>query len=327
MANFIIDTDTASDDAVALLLALNDPSCNVIGITTVFGNIGVEQATQNALISLEMANMPQIPVFKGVGKPLVRDQINATHVHGNDGLGDMGYTTNLKAQDLHAVNAMIQMVEESTDNIEIITLGPLTNIAVAISKAPETMKKVTRISIMGGAQLGYNAANETAEFNILCDPEAAHIVFSSGIDILMVPLEVCLGGLEDKRATTEFFDEDIAVLRALKTKKADFTVDCNRVLYDHNKNKYKNGFISMPDPTAVAAALRPGMILESFRTNVRVDISGSKTYGQTVLTAVGGSAPIDEETDRNTKFSNATVVCKLDGKQFKDYVINAMKED
>ncbi len=321
MTKYIIDTDTASDDAVALIMALRDPTCDVVAITTVAGNVSLEQATKNALISVEMSGVTPPPVYKGIGKPLVRDQINATHVHGMDGLGDVGYPDpKLQIEEEHAVPAMLRTIRECDTDIELITLGPLTNVAVAMMRDMETMKKLRRIVIMGGAQLGYNARTDCAEFNILCDPEAANVVFQSGIPIVMVPLEVCCGETKDIMADTEITEEEQAMVKGFGNPVADFVIDCNCKLRETTLYRVKRATITLPDPTTVAVALRPGLVEESYPCNVVVDTSGSLTYGQTVIIPPTGSLHV-EKTDK----CNVTVVAKLDGQGFKDYLFSLIR--
>lgn len=321
MTKYIIDTDTASDDAVALIMALRDPTCDVAAITTVFGNVSLEQATKNALLSTEISGATPPPIYKGIGKPLVREQINATMVHGNDGLGDVGYPDpKLVIQSEHAVPAMLRTIKECETDIEMITLGPLTNVAVAIIRDLETMKKLRRIVVMGGAQLGYNARNTCAEFNILSDPEAANVVFQSGIPVVMVPLEVCMGESRDVVADTEITEEEQKMIKSFGNPVADFVVDCNCKLRETTMLRVGRNNITLPDPTTVAVALRPGLVEESYECNVVVDTSGSLTYGQTVIIPPYGSLYV-EKSDK----CNVTVVAKIDGQGFKDYLYSLIR--
>lgn len=306
MRRFIIDTDTASDDAVAIIMALREPSVKVVAITVTFGNMPLDLAVKNALISVEMANTYKPPVFPGMQHPILRDQINGKRVHGQDGLGDIGYPNPvLKSESKHAVDAILDVVKKSEEPLEIISLGPLSNIAMAILKEPETMKKVKSITMMGGAQLGFSAKTPTAEFNIFCDPEAADIVFSFSIPFVLVPLEVCYGG-------TEINEADMKVLKDLKNPVADFCVDCNTALIAFNEKVKGRRVISLPDPTAVATAIKPELIEESYPSYTRVDVSGSLAYGQTVI-------------DRKKAQKNSVIISKLKAKEFKQYLFDLVK--
>ena len=138
MKNIIIDTDTGSDDAVALVMALRDPSVKVIAVTTVAGNVGVDQATENALIAIDNASSYKPPVYKGIAKPLVCDLGEAAQLHNVDEMGKLGFGTPVqKAENEHAVDALIRLIGSGDGSIELVTLGPLTNIATAMLQAPE----------------------------------------------------------------------------------------------------------------------------------------------------------------------------------------------
>ena len=142
MRKFIIDTDTASDDVIAIITALREPSIDVLALTVVAGNIRIDQAVQNALVAIDVANTYQPRVYKGMGKPLFRDLFTADDVHGADGLGNMFLNTpDIPVESEHAIDALIRLIEENPYEIELVTLGPLTNIAMAALKAPETMNK------------------------------------------------------------------------------------------------------------------------------------------------------------------------------------------
>lgn len=150
MRKLIIDTDTASDDAIALVLALRWPDVEIKAVTTVAGNVPVEAATRNAMVSIAMADAYRPPVYRGCDRPLWRRQITAQQVHGRDGLGDRGYPDpGIPLEQEHAVDAIARLVREN-EGIDIVTLGPLTNIAMAIRLYPATMSRVRSITAMGG---------------------------------------------------------------------------------------------------------------------------------------------------------------------------------
>ena len=150
MRKIIIDTDTGSDDAVAILMALRDPSVQVLAVTTVCGNVNMEQATINAFRSIDAARTYVPPVYKGAYRPLMRDAVTAENVHGQDGMGDMGLPVpDMQAETEHAVEAILRLVKENPGEIEIVALGPATNLALAMMKDPETMKQVKHIYSMG----------------------------------------------------------------------------------------------------------------------------------------------------------------------------------
>ena len=189
---FLIDTDTASDDAVALIMALRAPDVRVAAITVVAGNVEVQQATRNALYTVELCGS-DVPVYAGAAKPLLRTYENATWFHGRDGLGDHDYPAPRKsAERLHAVDAIIETVE-ANPGIVLITLGPLTNVALALSKKPGLAAKVSRCVVMGGAPCCEGNVTPAAEYNIWVDPEAARIVMRSGLPVELIGWHLCRG--------------------------------------------------------------------------------------------------------------------------------------
>jgi purine nucleosidase len=183
---FWIDTDTASDDAVALLMALRWPDVQVEGISIVFGNVPVEQGSINARYTVELCG-GDVPVYEGVRQPFVRQARYAYSFHGPDGMGGMNYPAPERppAQP-HAVEAIIEAFRAAPGEITLVTLGPLTNIATALCLEPRLAEWVAQCCVMGGAACTVGNVTPAAEFNIWCDPEAAQLVFHSGIKILMV---------------------------------------------------------------------------------------------------------------------------------------------
>ncbi len=319
MRKIIIDTDTGSDDAIALLMALSDKHTEVLALTTVFGNVNLSQATRNALISCEVAGV-KVPVYPGMDRPLVRERIEATHVHGSDGIGDAGILDpKLKAETKHAVSALIDIISEH-DDIELITLGPLTNVALAMRKAPEVLKRLKKIICMGGAQLGYAAETEVAEFNILADPEAAKIVFEFGVPLIMVPLEVCLNGDGRLGAETILDETDLDAIKAVATPKAKFLIKISSALLKFHEIYFGDVGLELPDPCAVAVALRPELVLNAYTANVTIDTSGSLSYGQTVVNTKGGTVLEDQ-----IYHANVSIVSAIDGKGFKTMIQEALQ--
>lgn len=320
MRKFIIDTDTGSDDAIALIMALSDPNCEVCAITTVMGNVSIENATRNAKIAMEMANKINIPIYQGMHQPMIRNRLNATHVHGSDGLSQVGISEpKIKTQDKHAVDAIIDWVDALNGECEIIALGPLTNIALALRKNPSIMRQVKHIYIMGGAQLGYSGETEVAEFNILADPEAAHIVFKSKLDMTLIPLEVCLMGDGREGAKTVLCEEDVNLLSNLNTPKAKFCIDCSKNLVAYHKRLMGDFGLELPDPTTIAVALRPELVMHSYKAQVDVDLSNSFSYGQTVVNNRGGTV-----LENQTYYANLTIISAISGQGFKDYLMECL---
>src|SRR5208283_975943 len=172
MRDFLIDTDTASDDAVAIIMALMAPDVRVLGLTTVAGNVALEQATRNALFTAEICGS-DVPVYKGAGAPLVRALRDAHWFHGADGFGDQNYPPPKRAPESeHAVDAMLRLSRENP-GLTLVTLGPLTNIALALARDPALAERIGRCVVMGGAPCCEGNVTPAAEYNIWVDPEAA----------------------------------------------------------------------------------------------------------------------------------------------------------
>ena len=188
---FIIDTDPGTDDAVAILIALaHFKDEELLAITTVAGNVGVDVGTRNALRILEHANRNNIPVYKGESEPLNRDLLTAEWVHGTDGLNGVGFPEPSKSEEsIGAVDYITELLKNSDEKITICVLGPMTNIGKVLSSKPELAKNIDQIIFMGGGA-GFGNHTPVAEFNILVDPEAAKVVLNSGAKLVMMGLDV-----------------------------------------------------------------------------------------------------------------------------------------
>ncbi len=300
MRKFLIDTDTASDDAVALIMALREKDIRVEAITVVAGNVPIDTAVKNALISIEVAESYQPPVYRGAGKPLMRELFTSEFVHGDDGMGNMDLPSpKIKESEGHAVDMIIDIIMENPHEIELITLGPLTNIALAVAKEPGIAEMVKSVTVMGGAGLGPGNVTPVAEYNIYVDAEAAHMVLNSGMPLQFVGWDV---------STDETFidKDDIQYMLNSGSKIAKFCVRCNDILKEWNLRYNKEGF-DLPDPTAVAAAIYPEVVSESFEAFASIEYTSEKTYGQLLI-------DIDHTLN---KAPNAKFCKKLDAIKFK----------
>lgn len=216
---FLIDTDTASDDAVALIMALRAPDVHVAAITTVAGNVPVQQSTQNALYTVALCGA-KVPVYAGAEKPLLRTYQNATWFHGRDGLGDHNYPPPAQSPGkLHAVDAIIEAIE-ANPGLVIVTLAPLTNLVLALAKRPEIAAKVGRCVVMGGAPCCEGNVTPAAEYNIWVDPDAARIVMRSGLPVELV-------GWHLSRGDAVVGEDDIARILGFNNNLARFAIECN----------------------------------------------------------------------------------------------------
>jgi purine nucleosidase len=276
---FLIDTDTASDDAVALIMALRSREVRVAAITVVAGNVPLEQATSNALYTAELCGS-DVPVYRGAEQPLRRKLVCADWFHGADGLGDHGYVpVRRRAEPVHAVDAIIEKAR-SNPGLELITLGPLTNVALALSREPGLAEHVQRCVVMGGAPCCEGNVTPAAEFNIWVDPEAAAAVFHSGIRIEMVGWHLC-------RGEAALNPEEIKELLASKNPLADFAVRCNSTAADAYFRQTGERGISLPDPVAMGIALDPGLCVSSSDHYVEIETSSELTRGATVVDRLG----------------------------------------
>lgn len=308
----IIDTDCGSDDAVALVMALREPSIEVLAFTIPSGNCEMNQAAENALQSILYANTYKPPVYKGTRLPLWADYENAEQVHGIDGMGDCEWLRKPsdKCDEENAVDALLRLIKDGDGDIEIMAIGPLTNIATAILLDPETMKKVPRITIMGCAHPYNNPHTTSAEFNIMCDPEAAKVVFESDIPIWVATLEACW---YDNR----FDEKDIAYFKSINELGA-FCMDINRTMIDLSRKLHGEGSMDLPDCAAFLLLTRPDLIKHGFEAYTRIETKGTYTRGASIFET--------KEHHYSKDFHiNSYIVDKIDGIGFKKYLEELIK--
>jgi purine nucleosidase len=316
---FLIDTDTASDDAVALIMVLRAPDVRVAAITVVAGNVEVQQATRNALYTAELCGS-DIAVYTGAEKPLLRTYENATWFHGRDGLGDHGYPAPRKsAEKLHAVDAILETIEVNP-GIVLVTLGPLTNVALALSKKPELAAKVSRCVVMGGAPCCEGNVTPAAEYNIWVDPEAARIVMRSALPVELIGWQLCRGG-------AVLGEPEIEQVKAFNTKLADFAVECNSHARTAYKTQSNEDGICLPDPVAMCLALDPTVGTEWSEHYVDVETESALTRGMTVVDRLNVAG---DERNRTTwapalHGPKAKVCWTINNKRWKDALFSALR--
>lgn len=315
MRRLIIDTDTGSDDAVALIMALKSTNFKVEAITTVCGNVPVELATKNALMTIEAANGQKPPLYVGAGKPLMRDLVTAVNVHGEDGMGDCNLINpTLLPETKHAVDSILEIIENNPGEIEIVTIGPVTNIALAILKAPETMKKVKRIYSMGTAGFGPGNTTPVAEFNVYVDAEAYSIMMKSGIPISIIGFDICLGEAAWNREDMEFLMES-------QKEEAVFAVQCNRSLLEYNLQASGGHFVDLPDAVAMGVVLWDDIVIEDKLCYCYVCTTEEATYGQVIVND-GSKLAISDGFAGHTP--NATICKTIDNQLFKKRLIELL---
>lgn len=306
----IIDTDCGSDDAMAIAMALNDPAYEILMFSAVSGNVHVDQAAINTLTTIEKAGTYEPPVYKGCDKMILKELIYAHETHGNDGMGDIGLVPKrLKVQEGNGVLKMLEALRESEDGeVDIIALGPVTNLALAIRLDYETMKKAGRIVIMGTAGLGVGNVTPVAEFNIWQDAEAAKIVVESGLDkIIFVGWDACLGD-------SMLNPQEIEKIRN-GSELGKFAIDCNKCLLEMNRERFGDNYLDMADPSAMAAALYPECIEHCEKYYCEVDVSNGPSYGSVLV----------DSNFFSGKEPNVYICSKLYPDKYKEYIYKTLR--
>lgn len=305
----ILDCDPGHDDAVAILLALGNPEIEIVGITTVGGNQSLEKVTYNARAMLEAAHAHDIPVYAGSDRPLVREQEVAESIHGETGLDGVELPVPTRPlEDMHAVNFIVKTIMESEPGtITLVPTGPLTNIALALRMEPRIAERVSEVVLMGG---GFHEGNwsAVAEFNIIVDPEAAHIVFNAPWKLTMVGLDLTHQALctpEVQRRIEEIGTPLAVIVSGL--------MDFFRKTYQDNQD-----FVDPPvhDPCTVVYLIDPSVV-QTRRCPLDVELHGELTLGMTVAD-LRGPEPSEEEC-------HTQVATKLDFDKFWNLVIQAIE--
>jgi len=272
----IIDTDPGQDDAVAILLAMASPEeIDLLGITCVAGNVPLPLTTRNARIICELAGKIDVPVYAGCDRPLGRDLVTAEHVHGKTGLDgpDLPEPT-MPLQDQNAVDFIIDTVRtEASGSVTLCPIGPLTNIASAFNSAPDIIEKVQEIILMGGAYFEVGNMTPAAEFNIYVDPQAADIVFRSGVPITVLPLDVTHRALVTRPRNDAF--------RALGTPVGIAVAQMTEFFERYDREKYGSEGAPLHDPCVTAYLIRPDLFTGR-HVNVQIETTSELTMGMTV---------------------------------------------
>ena len=295
----IIDTDTAQDDCIAILVGLLDERSDLIAITTVAGNVGFERQIENALMTLNVAGrLGGTPIYPGSQRPMVRPWVSAEKVHG-DGAGGLSMDFDGCAiESEHGVDALVRLAAERPGEITLVATGPLTNIATATIRDPSFSRNVKRLVVMGGSNNGRGNITAAAEFNIYVDPEAAKIVFDAGFDVTVVPWAPLT--LRD----AVFGRDRLAEIERLATPLSAFFLRVCRATLDFDERVGIPG-TTHPDSLAVSIALRPDLVTSAAAYHIDVETASPLTRGYTAMSwGVHGLAP------------NATVIEQVDGARF-----------
>jgi purine nucleosidase len=273
--DIIIDTDPGQDDAVAILLALASEELNVLGLTCVAGNVRLERTSYNARQVCELAGRADLPVFAGCDRPMGRGLVTAEHVHGDSGLDGAPLPAPvMELQSTHAVDFIISALRAAPPKtITLCPLGPLTNIATALQRAPDIDARIAQVVLMGGAYFEVGNITPAAEFNIYVDPEAAQLVFRSGVDLVAAPLDVT-----HKALTTPAWS---AALRAKNHPICDVVAGWTEFFERFDSEKYGSEGAPLHDPCVIAYLIAPE-IFSGRRINVEIETQSELTRGMTV---------------------------------------------
>jgi inosine-uridine nucleoside N-ribohydrolase len=289
----IIDTDPGDDDAVSILWAIASGKFDIKALTVTNGNVGVDKCVINALRTLEIAGRPDIPVYGGAYRPLIRPVIDASWIHGMDGFGDCGFPLpKARAAEGHAAAAIPRIVKESAEPVTILTLGPLTNVALAVLLDRDFLSNVKEVIYMGGAVRVSGNKSPRASYNVFVDPEAAKVVYNSGVPVVQVGLDVC-----DMVTQT---DENLKEIESAGTRAGKFLVRLLefRKTAAHPVYDAKGNLVKMVKAGEQAASRREGMGLNDLTTTgylinpewfktmfaaMDVETRGSLTDGETVI--------------------------------------------
>lgn len=297
--SLIIDTDPGQDDAVAILLALASPEINLLGITTVAGNVPLALTQLNARKICDLAGRTDMQVFAGLDRPLVRPLVTAEHVHGRTGLdGPVLPDPETPLQEQHAVDYIIDTLRrEPAGSVTLAPIGPLSNIAMAMQRAPDTIPRIRQIILMGGAYFEVGNITPAAEFNIYVDPHAAQIVFASGVPITMMPLDVT------HKALTR--TDRVATLRAIGNRTGVAVAEMLEFFERFDEAKYGSDGGPLHDPCTVAWMIAPD-IFNGRPCNVEIETASPLTMGMTVV----------DWWQVSSRPHNALVIGDLDAEQF-----------
>ncbi|MEH7236422.1 nucleoside hydrolase [Bacillus sp. JJ1562] len=308
MEKIILDVDTGIDDTLALVYAVRSPQTNVLGITTCFGNVSVENATENTLHVLELLDA-NIPVAAGAGAPIFHSMIKqySTHFHGENGLANVDYTKPTQTPlSIHATEFIIEQIKKHPHEVTLICVGSLTNLALVILQEPEIVSLIKKVVIMGGAVTVQGNNQMHAEANIYADPEAADIVFKSGAPITLVGLDVTMK-TKLTRQEVKKWEEIDSPLSKLLSQITNLYID------SYVKYQGYNHYCNLHDPLAVAVALDPSLV-EVKPMFVQVDLEGHYSYGRTV----------PDLRSRSTKEPNMNVCIGVDESRFKNHFLHTI---
>lgn len=309
MKRIVIDCDPGIDDAQAIIMAHRRPNTKIEAVTTVCGNVGLDQTTANALRILDLLDADSVPVFAGARTALVEAGENASFVHGEDGLGGVDLPISKRQiEEEHAALALIRLGKQNPRSLSLIAIGPLTNLAIALRLDPDLSAYYDRLVIMGGAYYGQgNTQNYSAEFNLFADPEAAAVVFASWPKLTMVSWEATIAHglpLDDFKALMEH-----------ENPRSQFLRESTEHLMSFLEKNFNTQMSYAADPLAMAVMLEPDIVTNSTHKFVQIERFGQLSRGMTVVDWWG--------TSQNAP--NVEIVLEVDQERFFELLRSAFE--
>ncbi len=308
MQRLLIDTDPGEDDALAIMMAAAHPAATIEALFTVCGNVNLDYTTNNAAVLADLLNL-DCPIYRGCDHAFVQTGVHATHAHGEDGLGNTGFTSDRSIETLPAAVELIVRANQALGELTLVILGPMTNIATALKLDPHLPHKFKRTVAMAGAVTGNGNVNVSAEFNIYADPEAAYVVFEAWgkadqiIDIADWELTMRYGFSPAVR------DQWAALDTATSRFFAAISAHSNQFI-EEERNRSDN---YLADPVAMAIALEPAIITASETHNLTIALGDQQARGQTIV----------DWQDRSGKPKNARIITAIDGARLQQLVLDA----
>ena len=309
MRRIVIDCDPGIDDAQAIMMAFKHPGTKIEAITTVAGNVSLKNTSANVLKILDVLDAEPIKVYPGSATALVGTSQNASHVHGQDGLGGVDVPRSKRSlENEHAALALIRLAKENPGDLELIAIGPLTNLALALRLDPELPTRYKRLVIMGGAHFAQgNTANFPAEFNLFADPDAASVVFANWPKLTMVSWEATIShGMPI---------DEFTKLLSYDNKRSQFMQKITQKTLQFLREVLNREMSYAADPLAMAVLMEPEIVQESVEKFVQIERMGTLTRGMTVVDWWG----LSQEK------ANVNIILKVDTDRFYDLLKLAVK--
>ncbi|MCD6398145.1 MAG: nucleoside hydrolase [Spirochaetaceae bacterium] len=273
MKNIFIDSDCGIDDATAIMIALASKNINITGISAVAGNAGLGHVVNNITSLLAYFGRDDIPVYRGASTSLLGDRIHAEGVHGSNGLGDVELPENNKREEPIMAPAGLYKAAKQNPGLTLVTIGPLTNIAMSINLYPELKKLIKEIVIMGGA-LDKGNITKFAEFNFAADPESVQFVFNSGIPLTIVPWDAALSNM--------YTEADLKALNLVDSKAGKLLMDMQRVPLDFLEQVFGTRAVGFPDPITMAYVVDESIVSRRIKGNLKMELSFNTMRGASV---------------------------------------------